>query len=162
MEFGQKVIEKLKSQFPETDFQVSDFRGDLAVTFDKDKNVDVLRFLREDEELNFAICLDVTAVDWAERKNRFTVVYHVYSIENKFRLRLRCDLGKGTEIETVTGVYPGVNWYERETYDMYGITFRNHPDPRRMYMPEEYEFHPLRKDYPLMGHPGDLPLPKKN
>jgi NADH-quinone oxidoreductase subunit C len=78
------------------------------------------------------------------------------------RLRLQVHLDDNTEeIESVTSVWKSADWYERETFDMYGITFLNHPDLRRMYMPEEFEYHPLRKEFPLLGIPGSLPLPKK-
>jgi len=75
--------------------------------------------------------------------------------------RIKVDVEETENIESVSSVWKTANWHERETYDMYGITFKNHPDLRRMYMPEEFEYHPLRKDFPLMGIPGSLPLPKK-
>ena len=79
-----------------------------------------------------------------------------------FRLRLKVDVDESDcTIDSVSSVWQAANWQERETYDMYGIKFNNHPDLRRMYMPEEFEYHPLRKDFPLMGIPGSLPLPKK-
>ena len=81
---------------------------------------------------------------------------------NNFRLRLKADVDESDcSIETVTSVWRSANFQERETYDMYGIKFNNHPDLRRMYMPEEFEYHPLRKDFPVLGIPGSLPLPKK-
>jgi NADH-quinone oxidoreductase subunit C len=112
--------------------------------------------------MEFLLCLDITAIDWAKRKNRFTVVYHIYSFKNNFRLRLKADIDESDcAIDTVSSVWKGANWQERETYDMYGIKFNNHPDLRRMYMPEDFEYHPLRKDFPLMGIPESIPLPKK-
>ena len=108
------------------------------------------------------MCEDITAIDWAKRKNRFTVVYHIFSLKNKFRLCLKADVDEeDCKIDSVTSVWKTANWHERETYDMYGIAFNNHPDLRRMYMPEDFEYHPLRKDFPLMGIPGSLSLPKK-
>ena len=101
-----------------------------------------------------------TAIDWSTRKNRFTLVYHIFSFQNNFELCLKCNIAK-EEIDSVTSIWRGANWYERETYDMYGIKFRNHPDLRRMYMPEEFEYYPLRKEFPLMGIPGSIPLPNK-
>jgi NADH-quinone oxidoreductase subunit C len=83
-------------------------------------------------------------------------------MKNNFRLRLKADVDESDcSIETVTSVWRSANFQERETYDMYGIKFNNHPDLRRMYMPEEFEYHPLRKEFPLMGIPGSIPLPKK-
>ena len=121
-----------------------------------------VHFLKSDSELEFNLCEDITAIDWATRKNRFTVVYHIFSIKHNFRLRLKADVDESDcTIDSVSSVWKTANWQERETYDMYGIKFNNHPDLRRMYMPEEFEYYPLRKDFPLMGIPGSLPLPKK-
>ncbi|MCX7797355.1 MAG: NADH-quinone oxidoreductase subunit C [Melioribacter sp.] len=162
MEFEKLVINKIKSKFENSIEDISNFRGDLSITISKDKIVELAKFLKEDEELHFETCIDVTAIDWATRKNRFTVVYHVYSYKNNFTLRLKANIdGEPPQIETVSNVWRSANWYERETYDMYGIIFVNHPDLRRMYMPEGFEYHPLRKDFPLLGIPGSLPLPDK-
>lgn len=162
MEFKELVVEKLKKNFGESIKEVSDFRNDLSVTIDSNKIVDVAKFLKEDSELEFVMCKDVTAIDWATRKNRFTVVYHVYSYKNNFTLRLKSNITEDPpRIDTVSSIWPSANWYERETFDMYGITFNNHPDLRRMYMPEGFQYHPLRKEFPVLGIPGSLPLPEK-
>jgi len=162
MNFKEIIPQKLKEKFPELDIEVSDFRNDLTLKFDKKFIRDVSFFLKEDEELQFNFCEDVTAIDWAVRKNRFTVVYHIFSMKHNFRLRLKCDVDESdSTIDTVSSVWKTANWLERETYDMYGVKFNNHPDLRRMYMPEEFEYHPLRKDFPLMGIPGSLSLPGK-
>ena len=90
------------------------------------------------------------------------MVYFIFSMKNKFRLKIKADLPDGIEkIDTISTVWKSANWAEREVYDMYGIEFNNHPDLRRMYMPESFEYHPLRKEFPVMGIPGSLPLPKK-
>jgi NADH-quinone oxidoreductase subunit C len=89
-------------------------------------------------------------------------VYNIFSIKHNFRLRLKAGVDESDgSVDSVSSVWQAANWHERETYDMYGIKFNNHPDLRRMYMPEEFEYYPLRKDFPLMGIPGSLPLPKK-
>jgi NADH-quinone oxidoreductase subunit C len=156
------IIQKLKDKFGSVNFEFSEFRDELTVLFDKKNVVEVCRFLKDDNELQFKLCEDVTAIDWARSKNRFTVVYHIYSIKNGFRLALKADVDEsGCSIDSVSSVWKTANWEERETYDMYGIIFNNHPDLRRMYMPEEFEYYPLRKDFPLMGIPGSIPLPKK-
>jgi NADH-quinone oxidoreductase subunit C len=86
----------------------------------------------------------------------------MFSLKNNYRLKVKCDVDESEcSIESVTSVWSSANWLERECYDMYGIEFVNHPDLRRMYMPEEFEYYPLRKDFPLMGIPGSLSLPKK-
>lgn len=162
MDLKTLIPQKLKEKFSSVDFEVSDYKDELTIKFDKKFIVDVCSFLKSDAELEFIICSDITAVDWAIRKNRFTVVYNIFSIKHNFRLRLKADVDEADcQIDTVSSVWRAANWQERETYDMYGIKFNNHPDLRRMYMPEEFEYHPLRKEFPLMGIPGSLPLPKK-
>jgi NADH-quinone oxidoreductase subunit C len=163
MEFKDQVVIKLKEKFPKYNFETAEFRNELTVKLDKKNIVKVCQFLKDDEDLQFKLCEDVTAIDWARRKNRFTVVYHIFSLKHNFRLRLKADVDESDcSIDTVSSVWKSANWAEREAYDMYGIIFKGHPDLRRMYMPEEFEFHPLRKDFPLTGIPGSLPLPKKN
>jgi NADH-quinone oxidoreductase subunit C len=160
MEIKDLVVEKVKSKFGNSVISLEEFRGDLTLTFDSKKISELSQFLLNDPDLQFEVCEDVTAIDWATRKNRFTVVYHVYSLKNNFRLRIKANL-ESDEIDTVTNVWPSANWYERETFDMYGIKFKNHPDLRRIYMPEEFEYYPLRKEFPVMGIPGSIQLPKK-
>lgn len=157
-----KILEKLNENFAGSSFEVTEFRDELAITVEAGKIVEICRLLKDNPELLFNQCVDVTAIDWAERKNRFSVVYNLYSIEYNFRLRIKTNIeGTNCSIDSVTPVWKSANWYEREAYDMYGVIFNNHPDLRRMYMPEEFEYYPLRKDFPLMGIPGSLPLPQK-
>ncbi len=162
MELKELISNKLQANFPETVFEFSEYRNEFNVKFDKKFVNLICKFLKEDSELEFLLCEDITAVDWAKRKNRFTVVYHIFSLKHNFRLVLKADVDESDcAIETVSSVWKTSDWQERETYDMYGIKFNNHPDLRRIYMPEEFEYYPLRKDFPLMGIPGSLPLPKK-
>ncbi len=162
MDIKELVSQKLKKQFNEIDFELSEYLDELTIKLPKEHIVKVCEFLKKDSDLEFLLCLDITAIDWAKRKNRFTVVYHIYSFKNNFRIRLKADVDESDcAIDTVSSVWKGANWQERETYDMYGINFNNHPDLRRMYMPEDFEYYPLRKDFPLMGIPGSIPLPKK-
>jgi NADH-quinone oxidoreductase subunit C len=162
MEFKELISQKIKEKLPNVNFESSEYRGELTLFFDKKDIVEVCGLLKKDPDLEFLLCEDITAIDWARRKNRFTVAYHIFSLKNKFRLCLKADVDESEcNIDSVTTVWKTANWHERETYDMYGIIFNNHPDPRRMYMPEEFEYYPLRKDFPLMGIPGSLTLPKK-
>jgi len=162
MDIKELVPKKLKEKFNEIDFELSEYLDELTIKLPKEHVVKVCEFLKKDSDMEFLLCQDITAIDWAKRKNRFTVVYHIYSFKNNFRLRLKADVGESDcAIDTVSSVWKGANWQERETYDMYGINFNNHPDLRRMYMPEDFEYHPLRKDFPLMGIPESIPLPKK-
>ncbi len=162
MELKELISQKLKDNFIDAELEFSEFRSELSVKLNKKFINPICKFLKEDSELEFLLCEDITAVDWARRKNRFTVVYHIFSIKNSFRLVLKSDVDEtDCNIDTVSSVWKTSNWQEREVFDMYGIKFNSHPDLRRIYMPEEFEYHPLRKDFPLMGIPGSLPLPKK-
>lgn len=157
----EKLLEAI-SNIPGAEVvETSEFRDQLSITVNPEKIIDVARELHDNEELSFEMCVDVTAIDWAKRTDRFTVVYHIYSLKNNFRLRLKANISdsKNPEIESVTPVWKSANWYERETWDMYGIVFKNHPDHRRMYLPEDFEYHPLRKEFPVLGIPGSIPLP---
>ena len=162
MNTKELIVEKVKEKFGESVEEISDFRDDLCFTIKKDQIVNLGKFLKEDPDLQFIMCKDVTAIDWATRKKRFTTVYHIYSFKLNYTIRLKSNIDDDPPtIETVSSVWPSANWYERETWDMYGIKFLNHPDLRRIYMPEGFEYHPLRKDFPVLGIPGSLPLPFK-
>ncbi len=162
MEIKELIEQKLKEKFSGESFSFNEFRDELTLQINKKIVVDVCKLLKEDSDLQFKLCEDITAVDWAKRTNRFSVVYHIFSLKNKFRLSIKADVDESDcNIDTVTSIWKTANWLEREAYDMYGIIFNNHPDLRRMYMPEDFEYHPLRKDFPLMGIPGSLSLPKK-
>jgi len=113
--------------------------------------VEVCRFLKDEQK--FARLSGITAVDWHPADPRFEVVYLLHSLEKNLRLRLKCWVSEAQcEIDSVTGVWRGADWYEREVFDMFGIGFRNHPDLRRILMPNDWEGNPLRKDYPVHGH----------
>ena len=161
MEFKELILSKIKSYKEDALKEVSDYLGDFSLLIDENEIVNVAKILKEDPELNFRLVEDITAIDWATRKNRFTVVYHIFSLDKNFRLRLKVNLS-GDSVDSVVPVWKGAEWYERETYDMYGITFNNNPDMRRMYMPQEFEYYPLRKEFPVLGIPGSLPLPKED
>lgn len=139
-----------------------EFRNDLSLLVKKEGLLKVANFLYKTDTLEFIACRDVTAIDWSKRKNRFTVVYTVYSFKINEYIRLKVNLdGNYPELDSVTDIWSSAGWYERETFDMYGIKFIGHPDLRRMYMPEEFEYHPLRKEFPVLGIPGSIPLPEK-
>lgn len=124
--------------------------GELTLEIAASKIASVCGFLKYDQK--FVRISSVTAVDRYPAEPRFEIVYHLHSVERNERLRLKCRLS-GTEpvIESVTGVWRGANWYEREVFDLFGVRFLNHPDLRRILMPDEWEGHPLRKDYPITG-----------
>jgi NADH-quinone oxidoreductase subunit C len=105
--------------------------------------------LLETPSLRFAAIIEITAVDYLPRTPRFEVVYHLLSVANRARLRLKVRVDEGDAVPTVQGVWPGAGWPEREVWDMFGIVFAGHPDLRRLLMPEDWEGHPARKDYPV-------------
>jgi NADH-quinone oxidoreductase subunit C len=156
------IVEALKARFGAQDFETSEFRGELTVVVPKEKIVEVCTFLKEDAALKFDLLADLSGLDMYTPVRRFAVVYNLYSLTNKHRIRLKVFTEEeDLKIPSVTGLWGTANWHERETYDMFGIVFEGHPDLRRVYLPEEFEHHPLRKDFPLMGIPGSLHLPKK-
>ena len=108
-------------------------------------------------DAEFDVCSDVTATDWPPRAERFDVVYCLYSTRLRHRIRLKVRVADGVAVDSVTAVWPSANWLEREVYDMFGIRFAGHPDLRRILMPDEWQGHPQRKDYPLEG-PGEMLL----
>jgi len=125
-------------------------RGELTLEIAAGKIASVCGFLKYDQK--FVRLSTVTAVDRYPAEPRFEVVYHLHSIERNERVRLKCRLrGEDPVIESVTGVWRGANWYEREVFDLFGIKFLGHPDLRRIMMPDDWEGHPLRKDYPVTG-----------
>jgi NADH-quinone oxidoreductase subunit C len=139
-----------------------EFRGELTVTLTAGSIVKACTLLRDDPELEFAMLIDLTAVDRYTAEKRFEVVYHLYSLKLRRYLVLKVQADENRpEVPSVTGVWKAADWHERETFDMFGIRFSGHPDLRRLYMPEEFEYHPLRKDFPLMGIPDSLPLPRR-
>jgi NADH-quinone oxidoreductase subunit C len=159
---NEKVLAKLKARYADAVLEANEFRAELTIIILKERIVDVCRFLKEDEELSFDLLADLCGIDMNTPENRFGVVYNLYSLKNKHRIRLKTFTeGENPKVPTVTGVWSTANWHERETYDMFGIVFEGHPDLRRMYMPDEFEYYPLRKEFPLMGIPGSLNLPKK-
>jgi len=146
------------------DFQIEyyDVNGTPGIITSPDKVLEIAGLLKNDEELSFEMCRDAIGVDRFQKKNRFEIIYSLYSLKFKDRLFLKVLLdSKNPETPSLTSVWTSTNWYEREAYDMVGIIFTDHPDLRRIYMPEEFEYYPLRKDFPLMGIPDSLYLPKK-
>jgi NADH-quinone oxidoreductase subunit C len=138
----------------------SGFRGEETVIVRKAQILDVCTLLRDDPALRFDSMRDLCGADYYRPDDRFEVIYNLYSIPNKRRLRLKVRIDEADmHVASVSGIWSTADWLERETYDMYGIIFDGHPDLRRIFMPEEFEYHPLRKDFPLMGIPGSLPLP---
>lgn len=113
--------------------------------------VEVARTLRDDKECDFKLLTDLTCVDYPHEPPRFNVLYNFYSVSRKKRLFVRVRVGEGEAVPTLSEVYPSANWAEREVWDLFGVLFEGHPDLRRIMLPDDWEGHPLRKDYPTVG-----------
>jgi NADH-quinone oxidoreductase subunit C len=126
-------------------------RGELTVTANAADIIKVATFLRDDPSCQFVSIIDVTAVDWPSREKRFDVVYHFLSPTRNTRVRVKIETDEATPVASLIDVFPGANWFERETYDLYGVLFSGHPDMRRLLTDYGFQGHPLRKDFPLTG-----------
>jgi NADH-quinone oxidoreductase subunit C len=124
---------------------------ELSVTAKPSDIASVMRFLRDDPRCLFWNLIDITAVDWPAREQRFDVVYHLLSPKHNMRIRVKALTDETTPVPSIIEVFPGADWMERETYDLYGIVFTGHPDMRRILTDYGFEGHPLRKDFPLTG-----------
>jgi len=170
--FGRKmalekdtIIAVAKQKVPE--LEALEHRNQLTLKIPVDKLKDLCLELKQNEATSFDMLIDITAIDWNRSKERFETVYMLYSNKYKSRIRLKCALeGDFPVCPSITSIWESANWYERETYDMYGIKFEGHPNLRRFYMPEDFKdpetgdpLYPLRKEFPLMGIPYSLPMP---
>lgn len=123
-------------------------RNQAIVTIDAASLPEIALYCRDEE--SFAMLVDLTAVDWPKREKRFDVVLNLYSFANNERLRLKTHVSEGGAVSSVSSVWAGANWLERECFDLFGIVFEGHPDLRRILLPEEWRGHPLRKDYDIL------------
>lgn len=148
--YPPEFAERIKARFPEAVQDVVEFRGEVTVVVTPETLIEVATYCRDDEEMAFDFLADLAAVDYWPDQPRFAVNYVLYSFRHNHMLRLKVYLpGEKSTIPTVTTVWPGANWPEREAWDMFGITFEGHPDHRRILMPFDWTGHPQRKDYPL-------------
>lgn len=154
-----EIAEKIKERFPLEVVGVTSFRDQVSVTVNRGKIVDICRYLHDDPDLGFDYLRDLCGADYLGKKEpRFEVVYHLYSVRYRHMIRLKAQVPeKDPKIDSVTSVWIGADWHERECFDMYGIVFKGHPDLKRILMPEDWEGHPLRKDYPLEGPEKEWP-----
>jgi NADH-quinone oxidoreductase subunit C len=142
------LVERLKTRFPES----MEARGDASIVVGPDELRQTLEYLRDEPDLRFEFLSDLTATDWPDLEPRFWVAYHLLSMEHRHRLRVKVGLSASSpHVSTVTPIFPGANWPEREVYDFFGVVFDGHPDLRRIQMPEDWVGHPLRKDEGMGG-----------
>ncbi len=143
-----ELAERIRSRYAETIVA----RGEVTVVVPRERLLDALRFLREDEGLALDFFSDVTATDWPGREPRYWVAYELYSMRHKHRVRVKVGLpAEDPTVPSATALYPAANWPERECFDFYGVIFEGHPDLTRIFMPDDWDGHPLRKDEPLGG-----------
>lgn len=136
----------LQERFPEDVLDVVRFRGEVSLLIRRDRIAEVSRYCHDD--LTYTFLSDLSAVDWLDRRPRFDIVYHLTSLESMSRLRLKVQTDAARPVPSVTGVWGAANWAEREVYDLYGVEFSDHPDLRRILLPEGWVGHPMRKDFP--------------
>jgi NADH-quinone oxidoreductase subunit C len=144
---GAHVSERLGSSVIETAFAY----GELTFLVEREAIVDVVTFLRDDSRCQFISFIDVSGADYPARELRFDVVYHLLSPVQNLRVRVKVHTDEDTPVPSITSVFPGADWFEREAYDLYGILFSGHPELRRILTDYGFEGHPLRKDFPLTG-----------
>jgi NADH-quinone oxidoreductase subunit C len=154
----QKVGEKLLQKFGGASVTLEERSGIPGIIVDKAIITDVLLFLKNDPDGDFDMLADLFGVDNYKEKPRFELIYFLNSWKNKTRLGVKVRLDEGDSIPTASGIWKAAEWFEREVYDMFGIRFIGHPDLRRILLDEDFEGHPLRKDYPLEGADIDKPF----
>jgi NADH-quinone oxidoreductase subunit C len=142
-------VESIRASVPDAVVSAKEFARQITVVVQREKVQTVARHLKDAED--FRYCVDITAVDWKQRKPRFDVVYHLYSFSKNDRIRLKCGVDEGEDVPSLAPVFLAANWPERETFDMFGIRFAGHPDLRRILTWENFRGHPLRKDFPVEG-----------
>ena len=125
-------------------------RGELTIEVQASEILKIMVHLHN--QCDFKILVDLCGVDWPQRAKRFDVVYHLLSLTRNVRIRVKAQVGEGESIPSVIGVYPAAGWFERETFDMYGVPFAGHPDMRRILTDYGFSGYPLRKDFPLTGY----------
>lgn len=152
------VVSGLKTSFENVILDAYSTSGDVFIVIQREALLKVAVELKEVH--HFVYLTDVFGIDQYTAENRFEVVYNLVDLKNGRRvfLKVRCPEEQPV-VESVTSVWPNADWPEREVFDMFGIIFLNHPDLRRMYMPEDFEYYPLRKEFPLLGIPGSIDLP---
>ncbi len=148
IELGEHIVSSLEQEV--SGFHIS--YGELTVEARADQIVSVLNFMKRDATCNFSTLIDLCGVDYPARSQRFDVVYHLLSLHQNQRVRVKVSTDEETQVPSVVEVYAAANWYEREAFDLYGILFSDHPDLRRLLTDYGFDGHPLRKDFPLTGH----------
>lgn len=146
-ELGDHIAQALPGVVSRTEMRL----GELMLEASADQVIALLTFLRDDQKCLFKQLIDICGVDWPEREKRFDVVYNLLSLKNNQRIRVKVATDETTPVPSAAPVFSSAGWFERETYDLYGVWFSDHPDLRRILTDYGFEGHPLRKDFPLTG-----------
>jgi NADH-quinone oxidoreductase subunit C len=152
------AVKKLQEKFPTSVLEVKTFRDEVNVTVQKKDILNICKFLYSDPDLQYQMLTDLCGVDFFPEQPRFEVVYLLYSMKNQKRLRVKIKVVDSESVSSVESIWKAANWLEREVYDLFGISFDNHPDLRRILLWDGYEGHPLRKDFPVEGPDFDKPF----
>jgi len=143
------TLKKIEEKFADSIIETIEFREELTLVIRRETLIEVCQFLKNDPDLKYDFLSDICGVDFLEREKRFDVVYNLYSIPNRWRVRLKVNLAEDESVDSLTCLWDAANCLEREAYDMFGIKFDNHPDLKRILMPDDWVGHPLRKNFPL-------------
>ncbi|TRZ65962.1 NADH-quinone oxidoreductase subunit C [bacterium] len=156
-------LELIKQKLSSFSVEYQDVNGTACIVTTTDKILEICTLLKDDTELGYDMLLDEVGMDNFTKSARFEVICNLYSTIFKDRLFLKVIIPdpKNPVTPSLAHIWKSADWYEREVYDMFGIIYENHPDLRRVYMPDEFEYFPLRKDFPTMGIPGSISLPNK-
>ncbi len=148
IDLGEQIKEDLAGKKVSTSIEFDE----LTLAVPARHILKVLKYLRDDPACKFNCIIDICGCDYPERKKRFDVVYHLLSVQQNARIRVKIKTDEDTPVASATGLFPGADWYEREVFDLYGVVFDGHPDLRRILTDYGFNGHPLRKDFPLSGH----------
>ncbi len=146
---NDSIIDRVKVQFKDFIVKAVESLGMQELLIQRERTIDLCRYLRDDAEARFDFLTDLTARHFPAREKPFQVIYHLYSFSRNARLRLKVDLGAEESAMSVVSVWSTANWMEREVYDLFGVRFDEHPDLRRILLPPDWDGYPLRKDYPM-------------
>ena len=149
------VLKALQERFPQAVQEVSFHAGETTVLLGKESLLEVCRFLKEEPSLRMDYLSNLCGVDFPDREQRFEVVYHLFSVSRRLRINLKVRAADGERVPSVTMIWRTANWHEREAFDLLGIPFEGHPDLRRILLSDEWQGHPLRKEYPVKGYDRD-------
>lgn len=152
----EEIVKKIEENFEEQVTGIYYFAGQGNVSVKAKKSLDICRFLRDEPGLEFDYLADLAGADYPDRpyeEGRFEVVYNLYSTKHNHRIRIKVPLPEDNPVvESVVGLWITADWHEREAFDLYGIKFNNHPNLKRILMPDDYQWHPLRKEFPVQGY----------